>query len=384
MIRLQPTADADPAPLPDFVLAFATLGQSEVFQARGITRQAGVLARGIPGGPPARVVLGSDETVSALHGSAFAAALREASLNVVAITIPAGEEHKTLANVGMVLERMAEAGIDRHDLVVALGGGVPGDLFGFVAASYMRGLRLMQVPTSLVAQVDSSIGGKTGVDLGAGKNLVGAFKHPDRVLVDEDMLSTLPQEEWISGTAEVLKHGVIADADLFGWMEEHAQAWRERLVDAGPTLARAIQVKAAIVRQDERESGLRMHLNYGHTLGHALETEAGYGRVRHGEGVAWGMAVEARLAAALGLSDAAFVRRQDRVLRALGLLRPLPPLDAEAVIARLAVDKKVRAGRIRWLLPARVPGSVCVREDVPLPLVRSLVIATVEGTLLDG
>jgi 3-dehydroquinate synthase len=370
-------------PSPSFVLSFSLAARCEVFDGHGVLARTGDLLRSLQGGPPARVAVCSDETVFPLVGAGLLAALHEDGFNVESIVMPAGEEGKTFANVGESLRSLARHGFDRHDVLLAVGGGVPGDLFGFVAATYMRGIRLVQVPTTIVSQVDSSIGGKVGVDLPDGKNLVGTFKHPELVIIDYDLLATLPQAEFVSGTAEVAKHGVIADRDLFAWLEAHAGEWRSRTIDIGTVLSRAIEVKARIVQMDERETGVRMHLNYGHTLGHALEAEAGYSGVRHGEGVAWGMAMEARMAAALGMSNEAFVRRQDRLLTSLGLLQPLPQLDCDRVMARLSLDKKVKAGRLRWILPATEPGSVTVRDNVPAPLVRDLVEATVAGRLVE-
>ena len=382
MSRDQSDHGSPDTPQPSFVLSYHSDVRSEVFAGRGLLERIGELLRTLPGGCPKRVVVGTDDTVFGIIGSALVRKLRGEGFDSVSVCIPAGEQEKTFANVGFALGRLALQGIDRHDVLLALGGGVPGDLFGFVAASYMRGIRLVQVPTTVVSQVDSSIGGKVGVDLPEGKNLVGAFKHAERVLIDSSLLETLPDGEWVSGTAEVVKHGVIADADLFDWLEANADAWRSRTVDAGPILAQAIQVKVRVVQEDERESGVRMLLNYGHTLGHALETEAGYRGLRHGEAVAWGMAMEARMAAALGLSDLSFVQRQDRVLKALGLLQPLPALSGDAVFDRLMLDKKVKAGRIRWILPGHRPGMVVVRDDVSPDLARDLVDATVSGNLL--
>jgi 3-dehydroquinate synthase len=321
--------------------------------------------------------------VHALHGECLDRSLRAAGLDPVLVRIPSGEDQKTVANVMTALGQLARLGIERHDVLVALGGGVPGDLFGYVAASYMRGIRLVQIPTTVVAQVDSSIGGKVGVDLPEAKNLVGAYKHPDRVIIDYEMLRTLPYEEWVAGTAEVVKSGVIADADLFTWLESNADQWRTRACDVGPALAAALKVKVRIVQEDERETGIRMNLNYGHTLGHALEAVAGYRGLRHGEAVAWGMAMEARMAVEVGVSDGTFVRRQDHLLQALGLLQPLPALSGYATFERLSLDKKVKAGRVRWILPGRMPGTVSVRDDIPAEIVRKLVDATVDGRLLN-
>jgi 3-dehydroquinate synthetase len=258
---------------------------------------------------------------------------------------------------------------------------VPGDLFGFVAATYLRGLRLIQVPTTLVAQVDSAIGGKVGVDLPEGKNMVGAFKQAEIVVADVDLLSTLPEEEWVAGTAEVLKAAVIADAALFDRLEENALEWRRRTIALGPVLAAAMAVKARFVQEDVFETGSRMFLNYGHTYGHAIEAAAGYGTLRHGEAVGWGMAMEARLAARIGLMSEQDVARQDQLLRALGLLSPFAPPPMDTVLAHLYRDKKVRQGRVRWALPAGGIGSCVVRSDVPEDMVRKVLIEALAGAL---
>jgi 3-dehydroquinate synthase len=370
------------APQPDFVLRYAGGESTALIAGYGVLRHLGRVVASLPPRRPARVFLCSDEQVLALHGAAAHALLAQEGLAVETLAIPAGEEQKTLANVADAYERLARYGAERGDVLVACGGGVVGDLFGFVAATYLRGIRLVQAPTTVVAQVDSSLGGKVGVDLPAGKNLVGAFKHPVWVVADHHLLTTLPEAEWVAGTAEVAKHGVIADAGLFETLEAQAEAWRGRTMDLAPVLAAAIAVKARVVQEDEHETGPRMILNYGHTFGHALEAAAHYHGIRHGEAVAWGMAMEARLAERLGLSSAAFVARQDRLLLRLGLLQALPRLDGATVYQRLFIDKKVQNGALRWLLPGKEPGSVSVRADVPLDLVRELVERTVAGALL--
>jgi 3-dehydroquinate synthase len=367
---------------PSFVLRYSTAESSMVYAGQGILPEAGCLVAALPPRPPRRAVLCADDAVFAIHGPSVLDALAAAGLQAVRVTIPAGEEEKTMANVVAALGQFARHGVERSDVAVVLGGGVPGDLFGYVAASYMRGIRLVQIPTTLVAQVDSSIGGKVGVDLPEGKNLVGAFKHADAVIIDYQTLRTLPDAEWIAGSAEILKHGVIADRDLFERLARDPHAWRDRTVDLATVMAPAVAVKARVVQEDPREMGIRMILNYGHTLGHALEAVAGYRGIRHGEAVAWGMAMEARLAARLGLSDTQFIQRQDQALLGLGLLQTLPALDAAAVYDRLFLDKKVQAGRIRWILPGQEPGAVAIRDDVPHELARDLVEATVAGRLL--
>lgn len=362
------------------VLRFEGEARSIVHCRAGALDELGTLLQGLPGRPLRRAILCSDERVVALHGERATRALSGAGIMVERVIIPAGEEQKNLATVASCYREFTALAVERGDLVVALGGGVPGDLFGFVAATYLRGLRLVQVPTTLVAQVDSAIGGKVGVDLPEGKNLVGAFKHPELVLADEDLLRTLPEAEWIAGTAEVAKHGVIVDPQIFEWLEADPGGWRRRAVPLGPILAAAIAVKARIVQEDVLETGIRMHLNYGHTLGHAIEAAAGYGVIRHGEAVGWGMAMEARLAEAVGLSTAGFVARQDRLLRNLGLLAPLPALDPETVLAFLYRDKKVRDGKIRWALPSTDPGACVVRDDVPPALARAVLERTLAGS----
>ena len=373
----QPTLDQSPF-RPAFSLRYERGEQSDIVMGHRLLPRLGQLLvqTGVR-----RAVLCSDDNVLPHYGPQALESLGDAGITAETLSIPAGEDQKTLENVSIALNRLAALRVERGVVLVALGGGVVGDLFGFVASSYLRGLPLVQIPTTIVAQVDSSIGGKVGVDLPAGKNLVGAFKHATLVAVDFDLLRTLPDAEWIAGAAEVLKHGVIADARLFEHLEAAAADWRARTLDVEPILTAAIAVKARLVQQDEREQGPRMFLNYGHTAGHALEAAAEYRGIRHGEAVGWGMAIEARIAAFQGVSSAQFVRRQDGVLRKLGLLQPLPPLQLSAVYDHLFADKKIRAGHLRWALPGMAPGEVSMHEDVPLPLVRDVLGATLDGTL---
>ncbi|HVA91635.1 MAG TPA: 3-dehydroquinate synthase [Chloroflexota bacterium] len=368
---------------PRMVLRYDGQAHSIVHCGAGALDDLGNLLGGLAR-PPRRAILCSDSNVSVLHGERASRALVSAGIQVEQVMIAAGEEHKNLETVARCYREFAALAVERGDVVVALGGGVLGDLFGFVAATYLRGLRLAQAPTTLVAQVDSAIGGKVGVDLPEGKNLVGAFKHPELVVADEDLLRTLPDAEWIAGTAEVAKAGVIADAQLFTWLESDPSGWRQRSIPLGPILGAAIAVKAKIVEEDVLETGSRMYLNYGHTFGHAVEAAAGYGVLRHGEAVGWGMAMEARLAAAVELSNAGFVARQDRLLRNLGLLAPLPPVKPDHALAYLYRDKKVRDGRIRWALPTTAPGACVVRDDVPSELVRAVLERTLAGDDIGG
>jgi len=289
------------------------------------------------------------------------------------------ESSKRLATVEGIARQLVHAGADRHAILIAVGGGVVGDVAGFTAASYLRGVRLVHIPTTVVAQVDSAIGGKTGVDLPEGKNLVGAFYPPKLVLSDPVFLRTLPGREYRSGLYEVIKYGVIADVPLFNYLERRMDA----IVRRDPTAlaritARSTAIKARIVSADERESGLRQILNFGHTLGHALETATNYRRFRHGEAVGWGMIAATLLAVARGRlaeGDAA------RIIRLVASVGPLPRLDtvrAPSLRPILASDKKSRGGRVRWVLPQRVgkmewgievPWRTVARAFVELPFV---------------
>jgi 3-dehydroquinate synthase len=289
------------------------------------------------------------------------------------------ESSKRLATVEGIARRLVHAGADRRAILIAVGGGVVGDVAGFAAASYLRGVRLVHVPTTVLAQVDSAIGGKTGVDLPEGKNLVGAFYPPKLVLTDPAFLSTLPHREYRSGLYEVIKYGVIADAQLFNYLEHQMDAILRRDPTAlGQIIARSVAIKARIVSADERESGVRQILNFGHTLGHALETATGYRRFLHGEAIGWGMIAATLLAVAQGhLVD----REAARIIRLVASVGPLPRLDtvrAPALRPILASDKKSCGGRVRWVLPRRigktkwgveVPWRVVARALVELPLV---------------
>ena len=265
------------------------------------------------------------------------------------------ESAKNLATVELLCRALSRAGADRRAVIVAVGGGVVGDVAGFTAASYLRGVRLVQVPTTLVAQVDSSVGGKTGVNLPEGKNLVGAFYPPRAVIADFETLATLPHREYRSGLYEIIKYGAIADAELFRFLERHMLALLRRdLAALAWVIPRCIRIKARIVAQDERESGLREILNFGHTFGHALEAVTGYRRFLHGEAIGWGLYA----ATLLGLATARIPESEaTRVIRLVSSVGPLPRLGAirAAQLRRiLAGDKKARGGRVRWVLPRRI------------------------------
>jgi 3-dehydroquinate synthase len=297
------------------------------------------------------------------HADRVADALTAAGLRAAVALLPAGEMHKSLATASYLYDRLAEVQADRQTLVVPVGGGVLGDLAGFVAATFARGLPLLMVPTTLLAMVDSSVGGKVGVNLPRAKNLVGAFHQPVGVWIDTDVLRTLPEREYRSGLAEVVKYGVILDAAFFAWLEEKSGAILEREPEAVRTMvARCCQLKADIVERDEREeTGLRVVLNYGHTFAHAFETVGGYGAWLHGEAVAAGMVCASRLAQNCGLIEAATTERQIRLLRTFGL--PVAPLrwPIDELIATMRSDKKAVAGRLRFVLPYRL-GEVRLDE----------------------
>lgn len=308
----------------------------------------------------------TDEHVEIPHAQAVARSLTAAEARVDILVVDAGEASKSVEVVSALWERLLELGIDRQSLVVAVGGGVVGDLAGFAAASYARGIGLIQVPTTLLAQVDSSVGGKVGVNLPGAKNMVGAFWQPAGVLIDTAVLSTLPDREYRSGLAEVVKYGVILDAAFFAWLESHTAELTARQDDVlRHVVARCCQLKADVVQLDEREeTGARAVLNYGHTFCHALETLTGYEQLLHGEAVAIGMTCAARLAERLGRIDGSFTRRQQALLTALGLPVDVPKLNHADIITVMAHDKKTAHGRLRFVLPTRL-GHVELVGDVP-------------------
>jgi 3-dehydroquinate synthase len=308
-----------------------------------------------------KVLLVSDDRVGGLYGDRVAASLRGAGATVATATFPAGEASKTLATVERLCRAAVAAGLDRGSRIVALGGGVPGDVAGFTAAAYMRGIPFVQMPTSLLAMVDSSVGGKTGVDLPEGKNLVGAFWQPERVLADPECLLTLPACELRNGLAEVVKTAVIFDPGLFARLEANVPKLLAPDLDFYlEVIARCCELKAGVVAADEREGGLRAVLNYGHTFGHALETRMEY-RIAHGEAVAIGMVMAANFAAANGELPADAARRQRELLAALGLPTSMAGVDPDEIVALMARDKKTSRGELRLVLPRDI-GTVEVRK----------------------
>jgi 3-dehydroquinate synthase len=326
--------------------------------------------------PASRVALITDAQVAALHGPAALASLRGARLAAEMIVVPRGERSKSVRQLARLWDALGTLGLDRSGVVVALGGGVVGDLAGFAAASWLRGVPWICVPTTLLAQVDSSVGGKTGIDLPAGKNLAGAFHQPAGVLVDADVLGTLPPRQVRAGLAEVVKMGMAVDGALFRFAETHAADLALRRPEAlEEVVRRSIAAKLAVVRRDphERPGGGRAALNYGHTLGHALEATLGYRRLLHGEAVAIGMAVAGALSvrgAGLAERDRA---RQDALLERLGLPRRIPGVSLAALLARIQRDKKGRAGAARWVLTTRM-GHASVPRSIPGRLVEAALL----------
>jgi 3-dehydroquinate synthase len=330
--------------------------------------------------PEAKCVIVTDEKVADLHLRRLERSLKAYGLQSVSVIVPAGEASKSLATLERVLDEILVARIERGDLVVALGGGVVGDLAGFAAAVALRGVGLVQIPTTLLAQVDSSVGGKTGIDSRHGKNLIGAFHQPLLVLADLKTLDTLSRRDFRAGYAEVAKYGLINDSGFFVWLEAH---WQE-VFAGGAARARAVasscRAKAAIVARDEREAGERALLNLGHTFGHALEQATGYSeRLLHGEGVALGIVLAFKLSAHLGHTDAATVERVVAHLAAVGLPTKLAFLgDAlpgtERIIELMAQDKKVRGGKLVFVL-ARGIGQAFVAPDVDPQQVRTVLEA---------
>lgn len=316
--------------------------------------------------PARRFVVVSHPKLMDLYGNALAGGLRAAGLDVSVAEVPAGEKSKSLAMTGRLYNAMAAAGLDRHGAVLALGGGVIGDLAGFAAATWLRGVDLVQIPTTLLAMVDSAIGGKTGVNLPIGKNLVGAFHQPRAVLADPDVLASLPARDIRSGMAEVIKYGVIRDAALFAFLEREMP----RCLTLEPeALARVIAdsaaCKAAVVSADEHEGGLRAILNYGHTAGHAIEKAAGYRRLRHGEAIGLGMSAAARIGHALGVTPMDAVDRIEALVGAARLPLRIPSgIAVETLMKTIAFDKKAKGGSVKWVM-AEAIGKVRTGVEVP-------------------
>jgi 3-dehydroquinate synthase len=312
-----------------------------------------------------KAILITDPAIDRLHGEPVARSLSGAGFDLIRLSVPEGEQAKVLETARELWDRLLDEGCDRSSTVVALGGGAVGDLSGFVAATYMRGMNFVQVPTTLLAQVDASIGGKTAIDHPRAKNLIGAFHQPRLVLVDPAVLSTLPEREFRSGLAEVIKHGIVLDASYFEDLEVNVPALLRR---DSTTLERVVagscRLKAGVVERDEQEAELRWVLNYGHTIGHAIEAATGFRVWTHGEAVSLGIAAEARLAERLGIGSSAATKRQLSLLAAVGL--PVAGIQVEpaAAVEALSRDKKSRDGRISFVFAPEI-GSFRLLSDVP-------------------
>jgi len=346
-------------------------GQYDIHIGNGMLKHIGGAMRAIGIAESSRVAIVSNTVVAPLCAGQVEASLRSAGCAPFVCSILDGEQHKTLATVASLYDQFLAGGLDRSGTVLVLGGGVTGDITGLAAATFMRGVRFVQAPTTLLAMVDASVGGKTGIDLPQGKNLVGAFKQPALVLIDPTVLATLPADEFRSGMAEMIKHGVIGDVALFAELESgRGDEEARRQKDWGECIARALQVKIAVVEQDPFEQGHRAVLNLGHTVGHALEKLSGFS-LRHGEAVSMGMVAAARIAVELGRADASLVDRIEAILSAWGLPVRCPPFGADAVMVAMTHDKKKQGRGLRWVLPCAI-GQVEVITDVPLQVVRSV------------
>ncbi len=352
-------------------------GQSQIVIAPGALteRLSGELdAAGVRG----RVFVFADDHVYPLHGETLVRSLRADGRDAEAYRLPAGEPTKSLEAAFRAYDWLVERRAERGDAILALGGGVVGDLSGFVAATYLRGVPLVQAPTTLLAQIDSSIGGKVAVNHPRGKNLVGAFYPARLVVVDPRTLLTLPRRDLASGWAEIVKTAMILDAEMLGLLVQHAPALLEP--DLGPTtelVRRSIKHKVDVVAEDPTEKGRRVILNYGHTIAHAIESATGYGALLHGEAVAIGMRGAAEISQRVGLLGENAVAAQEAALAAFGLPRQvsdlgITPPSADAILDAMLLDKKVREGAIRWVLLEGI-GRAVVRSDVPTALVREVV-----------
>jgi 3-dehydroquinate synthase len=338
----------------------------DIFIRRGLLADVGQNLAKLSGAKKAAII--TDTHVGPIYVQRLAASLTKAGIEPVVATIPAGEDHKTLAGVGPIYYVLLSAKIERTTPVLALGGGMIGDMAGFVAATILRGVPFVQVPTTLLAMVDASIGGKTGINHSAGKNLIGAFHQPIAVMIDPDVLTTLPDRELRGGLAECIKHEIIRDSDGFAALERDIPRAVGRDIDylAG-LVAHNVAIKAKVVEADPYEQGERAHLNFGHTFGHAIETVSRYS-YSHGECVALGMVAAARAAVELGMLDEASRRRIVALIERAGLPVRGLRLETKPVVDAMIFDKKVKGGRIRFVLPDRI-GHVVVRDDVPAEIV---------------
>ncbi|HEY9849994.1 MAG TPA: 3-dehydroquinate synthase [Leptolyngbyaceae cyanobacterium] len=322
-----------------------------------------------------QVLVVSNPTIFKHYGEQTISSIKAAGFEVASLTLPAGEQYKTLTSIQKIYNAALENRLERSSTIVALGGGVIGDMAGFAAASWLRGINFVQVPTTLLAMVDAAIGGKTGVNHPKGKNLIGAFHQPRLVFIDPQVLKTLPPREFRAGMAEVIKYGVIWDFDLFTKLEACQRLDQLRYLSEEMLqiiLKHSCQAKAIVVGKDEKEAGLRALLNYGHTIGHAVESLTGYKSVNHGEAVAIGMVAAGQIAVDIRLWNKEATERQNALIKKAGLPTKLPAgLDVEEIISTLQTDKKVKSGKVRFVLPTQI-GAATVTDQVPSDVLRQV------------
>lgn len=320
-----------------------------------------------------RIAVVSNPTVFSLYGERVSESIKNAGFDLATVSIPDGEQYKNLETLKTIYDELLKFKLDRKSALIALGGGVVGDITGFAASTYMRGISYIQIPTTLLAQVDSSVGGKTGIDHELGKNMIGAFWQPSLVWIDVETLKTLPRRELLAGLAEVIKYGVIYDEELLTFLETE----REKILNLDRDslayiIKRSCEIKAEVVSKDERESGLRAILNYGHTIGHAIETVTKYKRFLHGEAVAIGMHIEARLSMVLDLIDEAQVNRIKTIIDSYGLPSEIPSdVNASSIFLSMQLDKKAVAGELKFILPEKI-GKVSIQKGIPEKSIREL------------
>ncbi|HWI77945.1 MAG TPA: 3-dehydroquinate synthase [Ramlibacter sp.] len=335
----------------------------------GLIERAGAWAS-VP--PSARALIVTNTTVAPLYAAKLQRSIASRHQAVQVVALPDGEEHKTWQTLNLIFDALLQQGCDRKTVIYALGGGVVGDMAGFAAACFMRGVPFVQVPTTLLAQVDSSVGGKTAINHPMGKNMIGAFYQPQLVVCDLDTLLTLPSRELSAGLAEVIKYGPIADLEFLAWIETNIEALMRRDAAAlAHAVRRSCEIKARVVQQDERDTGLRATLNFGHTFGHAIEAGLGFGRWLHGEAVGCGMVMALHLSHRMGFIGEDFVARMTALIGQAGLPIVGPALGADRYLELMRVDKKAEAGEIKFVLIDK-PGSAVVR-GAPEALVREVI-----------
>jgi 3-dehydroquinate synthase len=340
----------------------------EIVIGRKLGEEFQAFARGA--GFSKKAMLLTDSHVGPLYGEMVCSWLKEAGLEPALVTVPAGESSKSLATAETVYTECIKAGLDRKSPVFALGGGVVGDLAGFIAATYMRGVPFVQLPTSLLAQVDSSVGGKVAVNHALGKNLIGAFYQPKAVFMDLELMKTLPAREISTGLGEVVKYGLIYDKEFFAYLESHVEEILALEQESlSHLIARSCEIKAAVVSEDEKEAGLRRILNFGHTIGHAVEKETGFARYNHGEAVAIGMVGALHLSVSLGLLSADVLPRTEKLLQMLNLPIRAEGCTVDKMYEDIFHDKKTVGGKVAWVLIAEAGKAVC-RSDVSAKDVR--------------